>query len=298
MYENHGGVVPKEKLIAKFESRGYQVVYGFDMRKCYLYNGDVYTDSGFNLSSLDAFWHMNADEQTPFQRDLLQILSLKTRVVNDYNSFSKANDKMLTNFLLREAGIHVPPSVFIGDDFNRNFIRQIFDEWSVALVKPRSGHGGKGVMRFHSFDDFCDFYQASRHVFNNYYIEKYIDFEEHDYRAEVFNGKIIGTYCRSKAAGGFKTNVSSGGAYLPLSIPENFEKVALAATKCLGITTTIVDMILGKEDNKIYVLEVNPIMGIFVEAVLGNDFPLVDNSFRTDDSKIDHIVNYFDSILK
>ena len=55
-----------------------------------------------------------------------------------------------------------------------------------------------------------------------------------------------------------------------------FQKIALKCAKVLGITTTIVDMILSKEDQKIYVLEVNPIMGIFLEEAMksGTKMPI------------------------
>ena len=77
--------------------------------------------------------------------------------------------------------------------------------------------------------------------------EKYIPFKSHDYRAEVFNGEVIGTYCRGKC-GTYKTNISSGGSMEDIIVPEEFKEIALKAAKTLNVTTTIVDMILSEED--------------------------------------------------
>ena len=84
-----------------------------------------------------------------------------------------------------------------------------------------------------------------------------------------------------------------------ISVGEEFKNIALKAAKILGITTTIVDMIVSKDDGKIYVLEVNPIMGIFLEEGMkaGTKMPIQENipeSFKTDNIKLEKIVNYID----
>lgn len=303
VYTNESGDLIQNRIAEKLEKKGVKVIHNFDMRKCYLYDGKILTENNDNLCELDAFYHMNADEQTPFQTDLLKILSLSgVKVFNGYNEFMMAQDKMATNFLLRKAGLNVPPAMLIGPGFDKERISKIIDEWGSILVKPRRNHCGVGIMKFDSFEAFYDFYLATDCFYTDYYIEKYIDFGDNDFRVEVFDGKAIGGYSRQKRHS-FKSNVGSGGKMLDIPVQEEHKEIAIKAAKTIGITTTIVDMIRSKEDDKIYILEVNPIMGIFVEAGMrsGDRMPVYEKlpeQFCYDEKKIDLIVDYFERLIQ
>ena len=172
----------------------------------------------------------------------------------------------------------------------------------LGVSKNATDDGGKGIIKIDNYELFCDFYEATKASTKDYYLEKYIPFKSHDYRVEVFNGEVIGTYCRGKC-GTYKTNISSGGSTEDITVPEEFKEIALKAAKTLNVTTTIVDMILSEKDKKIYVLEVNPIMGIFLEEGMkaGTKMPIqtkVPESFKTDKIKLEKIINYIDNYLK
>lgn len=303
MYENDNGIHIKKKIIAELKEKGYEVYADFDMRECYLKNGKVYAKDGYCLSDVDIFYHMNADEQNQYQNDILKLLELSgVHVFNNYQSFLCCKDKVIANQLLRKNDINVPPSMLINNHQSKESLKKIIDEWGTVIVKPRTNHGGKGIMKIDDYELFCDFYEATKTMIDNYYLEKYIPFDEHDYRVEVFDGEVVGTYCRGKA-GTYKTNISSGGSMLDIPVDEEFQDVALKCAKILGITATIVDMIKSNIDNKIYVLEVNPIMGIFIEEAMraGTKMPVqkeLPDSFKTDNLKIKKIVNYIDNYLK
>jgi len=297
MYENDNGINIKKRLVKKLKDKGYEVYCDFDMRECYLDNGKVYSKEGYCLSDLDIFYHMNADEQNPYQNDILKLLEISgVYVFNNYNSFISCKDKVIANTILRNNNILVPPSKLINNNVSREFLEEILAEWKGVIVKPRKNHGGKGIIKFDNLEQLWDFYVATKGYIDNYYFEKYIDFKDNDYRVEVFDGKVVGTYCRGKN-GSYKTNISSGGSMLAKPVNEEFREIALKCAKVLGITTTIVDMIKSNEDDKIYVLEVNPIMGIFLEEGMkaGTKMPIQNNIpelFRTDELKINLIVDY------
>jgi len=302
MYENDNGINIKKRLISKLKKLGYEVYSDFDMRECYMKNSKVYSKEGYCLSELDILYHMNADEQNEFQNDILKLIELSgVHVFNDYNSFAKCKDKVMANMILRNNDILVAPSMLINNNVNPEFLKQIIDEWKSIIVKPRKNHGGKGIIKIDDYEQLLDFYVATKSYLDNYYIEKYIEFDDNDYRVEIFNGEVIGTYCRSKN-GTYKTNISSGGKMLDKEVGAEFIEIALKCSKVLGITTTIVDMIKSKKDNKIYVLEVNPIMGIFLEEGMkaGSKMPVqkeIPTRFKTDDKKIDMIINYIEKHL-
>lgn len=301
-YRNDGGAKILNTLVNELQKHGYDVISDFDMRKCYVLNGHVYTDNGYDLSSLDAFYHMNADEQNQFQNDILKVLSnSKVKVFNDYESFSNAKDKMMANAILCNSGINVPPALFVSENFDKDIMKKIFGEWKSVVLKPRRNHGGKGILKFDDYESFEDFCQATTGFYKDYYMEKFIPFGTHDYRVEIFDGKVISGYSRQRTHN-FKTNISSGGKHIIIPTNEETKEIALRAANAIGVTTTIVDMIKSEEDNKYYVLEVNPIMGIFLESVMnsGERFPVpghIDKTLRSDNAKINAIVNYFDKIL-
>jgi len=303
MYENDNGINIKRKLVSKLKKLGYEVYSDFDMRECYMKESKVYSKDGYCISDLDILYHMNADEQNAFQNDILKLIEMSgVHVFNDYNSFIKCKDKVVTNMILRNNNILVAPSILINNNVSYEFLKEIIDEWGTIIIKPRTNHGGKRKIKIDNYEQLIDFYVATKNYFDNYYIEKYLEFEDNDYRVEIFDNKVIGTYCRSKN-GTYKTNISSGGKMLDKNVDKEFIDIALKSSKILGITTTIVDMIVSKKEKKIYVLEVNPIMGIFLEEGMkaGTKMPVqteIPTRFKTDSKKIDMIVNYIDSYLR
>lgn len=297
MYENDNGINIKKRLEKKLRDLGYEVICDFDMRNCYLKNGKVYTEEGICLSNVDIFYHMNADEQNSYQNDILRLLEMSgVKVFNNYDAFIKCKDKVIANMILRDNGINVPSSILINNHVSCEFLEKIMEEYGNIIIKPRTNHGGKGILKITDYEQFLDFYVATKNYIDNYYIEQYIEFDDNDYRVEIFNGEVVGTYCRGKC-GTYKTNISSGGKMLDKEVSQEYIDIALKCAKVLGITTTIVDMIKGKNDGKIYVLEVNPIMGIFLEEGMkaGTKMPVqedIPERFKTDQKKIDFIVNY------
>lgn len=299
MYENDNGITVKRQIVDELKNRGHEVYSDFDMRNCYLKDGKVYAQDGYCLSDLDILYHMNADEQNQYQNDILRLLELSgVKVVNSFHSFFNCKDKVTCNLLLKRNGINVPPSMLINNQCSEDFLKKIIDEWGTVIIKPRNRHGGKGILKIDNAELFCDYYEATKNDCSDYYLEKFIPFEKHDYRVEIFDGKVIGKYGRGKH-GTYKTNVSSGGSMLEIDVGDEFEQIALKAAELLGITTTIVDMIVSSEDGKIYILEVNPIMGIFLEAGMraGTKMPVQENlpeMFKTDQVKVKHIITYLE----
>ncbi|HRD69367.1 MAG TPA: alpha-L-glutamate ligase [Legionella sp.] len=302
MYRNEGGDKIQNALKLKLESRGHKVINDFDMRDCYYLNGNIYTKCQQNLSEIDLLYHMNADEQSAHQNEILRALDLSSvTVINSWNAFANAKDKFVTNLLLRKNGINVPPAALIPIHMISSVIEQLFYEWKAVVFKPRANHGGKGIIKFNEASDLIDFSQALGPYVSNYYLEKYIDFSEHDYRVEVFKGEVVGGYCRTKTHS-FKTNVACGGLMTPISPPLECNKLALNAAEILGTDTTIIDMVRSNEDDQLYILEMGEIMGIFVEAGMRSGekstVTEIHPVFANDDLKLDMLAEYLDNIIK
>lgn len=300
MYRNENGDVVQDKLKKALEERNIKVINDFDMRECFYLNGHIFTKNGYDLSTVDILYHMNADEQTEYQNDILKALELSgVRIVNCWDAFCNAKDKFMANVILRKHGINVPPAMFVNKKQALDMAADIFNKWNAICVKLRKNHGGKGIVRFNCETDFTDFIGITQ--FDSYYIEKFIDFGAHDYRVEILKNEVIGSYCRVKRHP-FKTNMNAGGLFTAKVPGSEFEKIALNAAKALNIETTIVDMVKSQIDGEIYILEINPIMGLFIEAFLldspqfkGEDVNL---KHQNDELKLNRLTDYLAYIVK
>ena len=303
IYNNDGGKIIQKKLINELKLSGLKIISSFDMRKCYCLNGKVYTEKNIDLTKLDVLYHMNADEQNYHQQDILKAIELSgVKVINDTRSFFKCKDKFITNFILKKHNINVPESLLIPNNTISETIKEKLIEFKSFLVKPRDNYGGDGIIKFSDVEQFEDYVLATKNFYSNYYIEKFIDFDDHDYRVEIFDNKIVGSYSRSKKHS-FKTNISSGGHLNSINIGTEEKNIALKAAKAMGITSTIIDMVKSKENNKFYVLEVNPLLGVFVQACIKSgerDIPqhFFDKNNYNDDIKLQSIIKYIKKVCE
>jgi ribosomal protein S6--L-glutamate ligase len=301
MYGNDNGHIPRARLLERLHALGLQVLHDFDMRACHVLNGRVYTACGRCLSDVDVLFHMNADEQTPHQEDILRAVEASgVTVINDCAAFFRCKDKFVANAQLRRHGVQVPESALLGPQTARPVVDELFRRWGALVYKPRGGHGAVGIVRFTDPEQFTDFLQATEGLYANYYVEQFIEFGEMDSRVEVYGGRVVGGYSRHKRHS-FKTNISSGGRMMPREIREE-AKVAVAAARALQIDGTVVDMVQSRHDGRFYVLEVNPLLGIFVESAMraGTKMEVTepDPAYCYDDAKIEEIANHIDTALR
>ena len=303
MYRNDGGEYIQDTLKAELEEKGYTIINDFDMRDCYCYDAEIFTKDGRNLSNLDLLFHMNADEQTPYQNEILKALEASgVPIIPNWQAFSLAKDKFSTNFILRKNGISVPSAILINKKQLEKQTKNLFEKWGKVLVKPRRNHGGKGIMLFDDSASLLDFVQATDGCFDNFYLEQFIPFGNQDVRVEIIQNEVIGGYSRKKTHL-FKTNISSGGLLVHDAPPPEFQEIALRAAKLLNIETTIVDMIRSIDNGKIYILEVNPIMGLFVASEIRyghkSSVKTMYQDFAKDDlKKLSKLIYLLDNTMK
>ncbi|MFA6119344.1 MAG: ATP-grasp domain-containing protein [Parachlamydiales bacterium] len=292
MYKNDGGIIPRTKLIKMLRDKGYEVIDDFDLRKCYCINNFVMTEDGRDLTSLDLLFHMNADERSDQQIDMLHALELSgVKVINPFYPFENARDKFISNMKLRKAGIKVPDSLLIGNNFSDSFMKKLFDDWGSILVKPRKWFGGQGIVKFDNYEHFMDLYGLIEKHFSQLFLQRFIPFTKQDYRVEIINGEVVDYYSRAKEHQ-FKTNVHLGGHVVPSAYDE--EKIILAkkAAKALDIPITIVDIIQSSENGESYVLEVNDSLGVFIEAHSNYAKLKIYEELSHDDKKLNMLFDY------
>ncbi|EQD83114.1 glutathione synthase/RimK-type ligase-like ATP-grasp enzyme [Saccharopolyspora erythraea NRRL 2338] len=150
-----GGVIPPEehavlmRLLAEVE--GVEFVHGVDFRDSYVRRGRVHCGE-VCLNDLDAYlWHADFARK-PGSYDLDALLTLKrdTVVVPDPETVAVAFDKHWSYLALARAGAAVPESVLVSRR-NIEAAAPVIEEWGRAVLKPRRGCFGWGVLFIDSF---------------------------------------------------------------------------------------------------------------------------------------------------
>lgn len=128
------------------------------------------------------------------------------------------------------------------------------------VYKPTDGWGGAGIVKIEgeqALDMLLPF--LSRTDLRYFYLERFIDYDNTDYRIDIVDGKFIGCYGRKAPKDDWKTNVTSGGSIFVRE--PNDEVVALAkqAVDLAGLEIAGVDLIYDCEQERYVVLEINSI---------------------------------------
>ncbi|MEA2027395.1 MAG: ATP-grasp domain-containing protein [Campylobacterota bacterium] len=286
MYQNGGGDKIAKKLIKKLNERDIKVIPNINLRHALAKNGHIYHDD-IKLDKLDLFFSYNAGEQTQYQTFLYQALNRVIPMINSYDAFALSEDKFQTSFMLRHNGIATPDYKLCHRDDDHH-LRKIIKKWDKMIYKPTDGWGGVGLTKIESeanLDMLMPFLNQMDLRF--FYVEKFIKYDNSDFRVDIVDGKFIGCYGRKANGGDWRTNVTSGGSVFMREPNDEVIDLAIKACEVCKIDIGGVDIIYDEEKEEYVVLEVNgiPAFATPEQEKMGIDF----NS-----KKIDAIVELID----
>ena len=294
MYHDLGGQHIIDLLTKRLRKNNLEVWRPHDLRSCTVSNGKVWCEDGRCLSDIDLLFQMNADQQSPYQNKILQILEAQgVRVINKMIAFNRAIDKLFTNSLLSFHKIPVPKTFSIDATKLPPDISDKNNGWAGILLKPRCQHGGKSMVRWRDWNQLHDGWELISDHTHQYYLEEFIPFDEKDYRVEVVAGQFAGCYSRRKSHA-FKTNISAEGGLMGAEYVPEAVRLAQQAVQLLGLDCSIVDLVKHKNSKQFYILEVNPALGVFNEAAIRTGVPIYhrgNESYKNDALKLDLIIN-------
>ncbi|MDQ1268129.1 MAG: ribosomal protein S6--L-glutamate ligase, partial [Campylobacterota bacterium] len=124
-----------------------------------------------------------------------------------------------------------------------------------------------------------------------FYVEKFIDYDNTDFRIDVVDGKFVSCYGRRASATDWRTNVTSGGSVFLREANDEVIDLAIRAANACGVDIAGVDIIYDRKKEEYIVLEVNGIPAFATpdQEKIGLDF---------NDRKIDMIVDLIDRKTK
>ena len=292
MYQNSGGDVIQEKMIKKLKEREIETIPYLNLRNAIAKNKNIICKSDgcekrHKLNKLDLFFSYNAGEQTQYQVYLYQALNRMIPMINSYEAFALTEDKFHTSFILRNHGIMTADYKLCHRDDTVE-LRKILKKWGKMIYKPTDGWGGAGLTKIENratLDMLMPF--LNQMDLRYFYVEKFIDYDNTDYRVDIVDGKFVGCYGRKASGTDWRTNVTSGGSVFLREPNDEIIDISIKAAKACGIDIAGVDIIYDREKEEYVVLEVNGIPAFATpdQEKLGLDF---------NDKKIDLIVDLID----
>src|SRR5687768_14694716 len=156
----NGGVIPPDdhatlmRLLS--ELPGVEFVHGLDFRDSYIRRGRVHCGD-VCLNDLDLYLWYADFARKPGSYDLDALLTVKrdTAVVPDPERIAVAFDKHWSYLALARAGVPVPDNVLVSQR-NLDAAAPVIEEWGHAVLKPRRGCFGWGVLFVDNFTTLRD----------------------------------------------------------------------------------------------------------------------------------------------
>ena len=171
------------------------------------------------------------------------------RLFNRAQAIEDCDDKMTTHIRLAGLGIPMPktiPGLLCYDDspLDDNAVDEAAQKLGYpVIVKLSYGSMGKSVFKA---DDRAELIQIANkvkpypHLFQQYAEKSH----GKDLRVIVIGGKVLGGILRT-SNGDFRSNVGLGGKAVQADVPEQIQKLALAAAAELGLDYCGMDFLLG-----------------------------------------------------
>ena len=290
LYQNGGGDKIQKNIIKKLKERDIDVLAGINLRDAIAKNSHILWEKE-KLDKLDLFLSYNAGEQTQYQMYLSKALSHVIPMINPFEAFELTEDKFQTSFLLRKNGIQTADYKLCHRD-DSHHLKSIIKKWDKMVYKPTDGWGGVGLTKIENqetLDMLMPF--LNQMDLRYFYVEKFIDYDNTDYRVDIVDGKFVGCYGRKASGTDWRTNVTSGGSVFVREPNDEVINLALNATKVTGLDISGVDIIYDRKKEEYVVLEVNgiPAFATPEQEKMGLTF---------NDKKIDLIVNLIDRKTK
>ncbi len=259
LYQNGGGEQIQKRIINKLKERDIQSIPNLNLRYAVAKNNSIICN-GTVMEELDLFFSYNAGEQTIYQTYLYEALDRFIPIINNYASFSLTEDKFKTSHFLRHKGVMTADfELFHRNDAKQ--LREVLQKWGGRLVyKPTDGWGGVGLVRIENesaLDMLMPFLNQTD--IRYFYVEKFIDYDNTDYRIDIVDGNFVSCYGRKAAKDSWKTNITSGGSIFLREPDDKIIEIAKKAAKLTGLDIAGVDLIYDREKEDYIVLEVNGI---------------------------------------
>lgn len=174
------------------------------------------------------------------------------RLFNGATAIELCDDKMLTYFALKNAGVRVAKTISAPLCYTPNatadiaFLRRVEAELSFPVVVKKSyGSFGGGVRLAKNGEELqklADEFLRESHCYQRFIAES----SGRDIRVIVIGGKVVAAMERVAKDGEFRSNIELGGEGRAIDLPNEYERTAERAACALGLDYCGVDLLQSK----------------------------------------------------
>lgn len=262
------------RLIEAGEQRGHNMRF-VNISQCYMnisaVNPEVHYRGGELLEDVDAIIPRIKPVMTFYGCAITrQFASIGAYCLNGSVAITRSRDKLRSLQELSNKKIPMPTTGFANSPVDtKEIIRMV--KGAPLVVKLLEGTQGRGVVLAETNKAAESVINAFKSLNANILVQEFIkEAQGEDIRCFVVDGKVVGSIQRKAAAGEFRANLHLGGTASAVKITAEERRIAINATKAMGLVVAGVDIIRSKDGPK--VLEINSSPGLEgIEDVTGKD---------------------------
>lgn len=268
-----------ERIASHLRSRGHRTILASPL-DCVLAvrpDGGSLTHRGESLPAIDAVFLRSLahyEQGVPAPRVLESSLAtfLRSRgalCVNAPEAKAAASNKLVAAIRLASAGVPAPLTIAAWSP--EAFEQALAEIGTPLILKVLDGTRGAGVLR-------CDSAAAARSAFDTlrlqgqaFLAQEYLGEEgARHVRVLVVGGRVLGAHRSIPRPDDFRANLAKGARVEPHDLSAECERVALAASACLGLDVAGVDILESSRGPQ--VIEVNSVPGLeVIDRICGID---------------------------
>jgi ribosomal protein S6--L-glutamate ligase len=190
--------------------------------------------------------------------------------LNSAEAISCSRDKLLASQLFVRRGLNVPVTGFASSPLDTKDLIEMVGG-APLIVKLLEGAQGRGVVLAETQKAAESVINAMKSINANLLVQEFIkEAGGKDLRCFVVGGKVVATIERVAALGDYRSNLHQGGHAQAVRIQSEERRLAIAATRAMGLDVAGVDII--RSDRGPLLLEVNSSPGLEgIEGVTGKD---------------------------
>ena len=253
-----------KRLMEEGAKRGHEMIF-LKAHNCYMSITDkipsIHYRGGYIIDEIDAVIPRLRPSQTFYGTAVLRHFELMgAYCVNSSIAVQRARDKLRSMQLLARKGIALPKTGFANSPADsKDLINMVGG--SPLIIKLLEGTQGSGVVLADSAKAAESMIDAFKTLGANFLVQEFVsEADGRDIRAFVVGNKVIASMERTAVAGEFRSNIHRGGSAKPIEITPEEKRIAVAASRVLGLNVAGVDIIRAKDGPK--VLEVNASPGL------------------------------------
>lgn len=180
--------------------------------------------------------------------------------LNPASAIGASRDKLLAHQMLAARKINMPQTAFAHSPEDNDNLAQLIGGPPVVL-KLLSSTQGRGVVLAESRKAAASVIGALRTLDANFLVQEYVkEAAGADVRCFVIGRKVVAAMQRQAAAEEFRANIHRGGTAQAVKLTSDERKLAVKATRVLGLNVAGVDLLRSSSGPK--VLEVNSSPGL------------------------------------